>query len=117
MFNCFSHSTQSDPLITEWENFICNDYSAPKNLQDVLILLPCSARKPYRLSKSHGRFIRAIGTSACHEVIVTSPLGLVPRDLEEVWPASKYDVPVTGDWSLDEIARIENMITALLNNH
>ena len=117
VFNCFSHSTQSDPLITEWENFICNDYSAPKNLQDVLILLPCSARKPYRLSKSHGRFIRAIGTSACHEVIVTSPLGLVPRDLEEVWPASHYDVPVTGDWSLDEIARIENMITALLNNH
>ncbi len=117
VFNCFSHSTQSDPLITEWENFICNDYRSPHNLGDVLILLPCSARKPYRLSKSHGRFIRAIGTSACHEVIVTSPLGLVPRDLEEVWPAAHYDVPVTGDWSRDEIARIEKMITALLNNH
>jgi archaeosine synthase len=117
VFNCFSHSTLSDPLIAEWETFICNDYRSPNNLGDVLILLPCSARKPYRLSKSHGRFIRAIGTSACHEVIVTSPLGLVPRDLEEVWPAAHYDVPVTGDWSLDEIARIENMITSLLNNH
>ena len=117
VFNCFSHSTLSDPLIAEWENFICNDYRSPNHLGDVLILLPCSARKPYRLSKSHGRFIRAIGTSACHEVIVTSPLGLVPRDLEEVWPAAHYDVPVTGDWSLDEIARIENMITSLLNNH
>jgi archaeosine synthase len=117
VFNCFSHSTQSDPLIAEWEHYICNDYRSPHNLDDVLILLPCSARKPYRLSKSHGRFIRAIGTSACHEVIVTSPLGLVPRDLEEVWPAAHYDVPVTGDWSRDEIARIEKMITALLNNH
>ncbi|MCS5533857.1 MAG: DUF5591 domain-containing protein [Candidatus Poseidoniaceae archaeon] len=117
VFNCFSHSTQSDPLITEWEDYICNDYRSPKNLDEVLILLPCSAKKPYRLSKSHGRFIRAIGTSACHEVIVTSPLGLVPRDLEEVWPAAHYDVPVTGDWSRDEILRIEKMITALLENH
>jgi len=117
VFNCFSHSTQSDPLITEWENYICNDYRSPKDLDEVLILLPCSAKKPYRLSKSHGRFIRAIGTSACHEVIVTSPLGLVPRDLEEVWPAAHYDVPVTGDWSRDEILRIEKMITALLANH
>ena len=117
VFNCFSHSTQSDPLITEWENYICNDYRSPKDLDEVLILLPCSAKKPYRLSKSHGRFIRAIGTSACHEVIVTSPLGLVPRDLEEVWPAAHYDVPVTGDWSSDEILRIEKMITALLANH
>ena len=117
VFNCFSHSTQSDPLIAEWEEYICNDYRSPKNLDEVLILLPCSAKKPYRLSKSHGRFIRAIGTSACHEVIVTSPLGLVPRDLEEVWPAAHYDVPVTGDWSRDEIVRIEKMITALLKNH
>lgn len=117
VFKCFAHSTQSDPLISEWEKFICNDYRAPNNLDEVLILLPCSAKKPYRLSKSHGRFMRAIATSACHEVIVTSPLGLVPRDLEEVWPAAHYDVPVTGDWSSDEILRINRMIEALLTNH
>lgn len=116
-FNCYSPSTQTDPLIAEWENYICTDYRAPNNLDKVLILLPCSAKKPYRLSKSHGRFIRAIGTSACHEVIITSPLGLVPRDLEEVWPAAHYDVPVTGDWSNDEVLRIKRMLAALLANH
>ena len=49
--------------------------------------------------------------------MITSPLGLVPRDLEEVWPASHYDIPVTGDWSLDEFVRSENMVKALLSRH
>ena len=46
---------------------------------DVAVLLPCSARKPYSLSQSHRRFQMAVGDRA-HELIVTSPLGLVPRD-------------------------------------
>ena len=45
--------------------------------------------------------------------MVTSPLGLVPRDLEEVWPAGHYDIPVTGDWTRDEINRVTKMIDAL----
>jgi archaeosine synthase len=116
-FPCHSVSIQSDPIITDWESFISTKYQAPSGLDTVLILLPCSARKPYRLSKSHGRFIRAIGTSACHEVMVTSPLGLVPRDLEEVWPAAQYDVPVTGDWTGDELGRIHRMFSALVDRH
>ncbi len=116
-FPCHSVSIQSDPLISDWESFITNEYTAPAGLDSILILLPCSARKPYRLSKSHGRFIRAIGTSACHEVMVTSPLGLVPRDLEEVWPAGHYDVPVTGDWTGDELSRIQRMFQSLVSRH
>jgi archaeosine synthase len=116
-FPCHSASVQTDPLITDWESFISETYTAPVGLDTILVLLPCSARKPYRLSKSHGRFIRAIGTSACHEVMVTSPLGLVPRDLEEVWPAAHYDVPVTGDWTGDEMARIERMFQRFVDRH
>ena len=116
-FPCHSVSVQSDPLIADWESYITTEYSAPEGLDSILILLPCSARKPYRLSKSHGRFIRAIGTSACHEVMVTSPLGLVPRDLEEVWPAGHYDVPVTGDWTGDELSRIRRMFQSLVERH
>ena len=116
-FPCHSVSVQSDPIIADWESFLTTEYSAPEGLDSILILLPCSARKPYRLSKSHGRFIRAIGTSACHEVMVTSPLGLVPRDLEEVWPAGHYDVPVTGDWTGDELSRIQRMFQSLVERH
>lgn len=37
-----------------------------------------------------------------HEVIVTSPLGIVPMELEMIYPAAHYDISVTGEWSLDE---------------
>ena len=114
VFNCHSSASQTDPIVADWERFMCEEYSSPQGLDKVLVLLPCSARKPYKLSKSHGNFIRAIGTTACHEVMITSPLGIVPRDLEEIWPAAHYDVPVTGDWSGDEVNRINRMFTAFI---
>ena len=42
------HSLEShdDPIILDWVDFICNEYQVPEDLDDVLILLPCSARKP-----------------------------------------------------------------------
>ena len=113
-FACFSSNALTDPLVVDWERFMTEDYEAPAPVRNVMILLPCSARKPYRLSKSHGQFLRAIGSTGCHEVMMTSPLGLVPRDLEDVWPAANYDVPVTGDWSSDELGRVRRMLTALV---
>ncbi|MDH7507523.1 MAG: DUF5591 domain-containing protein, partial [Candidatus Thermoplasmatota archaeon] len=44
---------------------------------------------------------------------ITSPLGIVPRELELVYPASSYDIPVTGVW--DEIEK--NLITRLLTQY
>ena len=46
--------------------------------------------------------------------MVTAPLGLVPRDLEDLWPASHYDIPVTGDWDEDELSTIRGMIGRLV---
>ena len=85
-------------------------YIPPKNA-DVAVLLPCSARKPYSLSQTHRRFQMAVGNRA-HELIVTSPLGLVPRELETVYPAMHYDVPVTGYWDAEECAVIAGVLTA-----
>lgn len=114
-FPCYSSSMLHDPLVNDWERFMTEDYQAPKATTTVMVFLPCSARKPYRLSRSHDRFIYAMRSSACHEVMMTSPLGLVPRDLEDVWPASHYDVPVTGDWTLDEQDRVRRMLVSLVN--
>ena len=113
-FPCFSANALTDPLVEDWERFMISDYRTPQPVREVMILLPCSARKPYRLSKSHAQFRRAIASTGCHEVMMTSPLGLVPRDLEDVWPAANYDVPVTGDWSADELNRTRRMLTALV---
>ena len=47
--------------------------------------------------------------------MVTSPLGLVPRSLENLWPAAHYDIPVTGDWDADEISMINEMLHDLVS--
>jgi len=117
ILHCNSHTSLDNPVITKWVDFMMNSYQAPENLDKVLILLPCSARKPYRMSKSHRKFLSTIGNTVFHEVMVTSPLGLVPRDLEEVWPASHYDIPVTGKWSYDEFERTFEMVKSLISRH
>jgi archaeosine synthase len=83
---------------------------------DVAVLLPCSARKPYSLSQSHRAFLQAVGGRAV-ELIVTSPLGLVPREIELVYPAAHYDVPVTGYWDAEEKAFIAGIIACFLGKH
>jgi len=83
---------------------------------DVAVLLPCSAKKPYSLSQSHMKFREAISGRAL-ELVVTSPLGLVPRDLERVYPAAHYDVPVTGYWDAEEKAWICGVIARFLSRH
>lgn len=88
----------------------------PPSRCDVAVLLPCSAKKPYSLSQSHRRFQQAVAGRA-HELIVTSPLGLVPRELECVYPAGHYDVPVTGYWDAEECAVIAGILARYFSRH
>lgn len=93
---------------------VLNRYIPPKT--DVAVLLPCSAKKPYSLSRSHKMFQQVVDNRA-HELIVTSPLGLVPRELECVYPAGHYDVPVTGYWDAEECAVITDILIRYFRKH
>ena len=114
-----AYSTESlvRPEIVRFRRRIRERYAKPPSAR-ILLLLPCSARKPYSTSRSHRRFRNAILASAnpsvVHEVIVTSPLGLIPRELERFYPAGAYDIPVTGDWSRDEAAMVTEDLRAFL---
>ncbi|MFB6256333.1 MAG: archaeosine synthase subunit alpha [Haloplanus sp.] len=66
-----------------------------------LVLVPCSARKPYSDSQSHAQFHRAIDYRG-HLASMTSPIGVVPQELECTYPAQHYDAVVTGDWTEGE---------------
>lgn len=89
-------------------------YRAPRD--DVAVLLPCSAGKPYSQSRSHADFRDAIRRRA-HEVIVTSPLGVVPRGLENVYPAAHYDTPVTGRWDAKEVEFVGGVLADYLEKN
>ncbi|WP_407374245.1 DUF5591 domain-containing protein [Methanobrevibacter sp.] len=77
-------------------------------LGDTVVLLPCSMKKPYSNSKSHQKFRKL--TRSFQELIVTSPFGICPRELENTFPIQSYDVSTTGKWSEDEIEESGKLI-------
>jgi len=92
-------------------------YEPPE--RKILLILPCSAKKPYSKSPSHAKFIEAIENyrGHIHELILTSPLGVVPRELEMVYPAASYDIPVTGYWDAEEREWVSSCLRAYLKNN
>ena len=86
----------------------------PAGHKKVLLLIPCSAKKPYFLSKSHQTFRNVLtsvpNSTVVQELIITSPLGVVPRELELFYPAAQYDIPVTGHWDLEEQAMVRELV-------
>jgi archaeosine synthase len=113
-----SKESLSRPDVIRWRRRLVDRYSRPRGAR-ALVLLPCSAKKPYSRSRSHRRFREAIALSGraatVHEVIVTSPLGLVPRELEYTYPAKHYDIPVTGHWDMDEVKMVQEMVRWLVS--
>ncbi len=85
-----------------------------RRLDAPLVLVPCSARKPYSDSQSHRQFSRAIGYRG-HIVSMTSPIGVVPNELETTYPAQHYDSVVTGQWSETEIEFVAAILARYLD--
>ncbi|MHA2044234.1 MAG: DUF5591 domain-containing protein, partial [Candidatus Thorarchaeota archaeon] len=98
----------NSPVVRRFRENVASRYTPPPGKQ-IVLLLPCSARKPYSDSKSHRRIAEVTSVvlgsiqPRVSEAILTSPLGLVPRELERIYPAAQYDIPVTGDWDTEEI--------------
>ncbi|MHB8397106.1 MAG: DUF5591 domain-containing protein [Thermoplasmataceae archaeon] len=102
----------SRPDLTRFRNYVAEKYEKPTD-KKVALIIPCSARKPYSESKTHQSLIASLGRyrEFVHEIIVTSPMGLVPRELEEAYPPRFYDIPVTGRWFEEEKQMIRNMLS------
>jgi archaeosine synthase len=102
------------PDIVEYRNKIM-EYIKPEH-RNIALLLPCSAKKPYSDSKTHKKILAGIWQYRryLHELIVTSPVGLVPRELENGYPARFYDIPVIGTWYEDEKLMMKNLISAYM---
>jgi archaeosine synthase len=77
-----------------------------------LVIVPCSATKPYSDSQSHRQFRDAVQHRA-HMVSMTSPIGVVPQELELTYPAQHYDTVVTGRWTEGE----KSFVAAVLERY
>jgi len=107
------------PEVTRFRERVATRYKPPTPA-DSVVILPCSKRKPYSLSRSHRLFSQALskakGRGRVEEIILTSPLGGVPRALEGVPPAKSYDIAVTGLWSEEEISMASKSLVSLLSH-
>ncbi|MFW5934963.1 MAG: archaeosine synthase subunit alpha [Halolamina sp.] len=81
-----------------------------------LVLVPCSATKPYSESQSHRQFHDAIQWRG-HLASMTSPIGVVPQELELTYPAQQYDTVVTGRWSADETEFVAEVLRRYLERN
>ncbi|WP_181691450.1 archaeosine synthase subunit alpha [Natronomonas sp. LN261] len=99
------------PEIQRFAERVTNRYR--RRLDAPLVLVPCSARKPYSDSQSHEQFTRAIGYRG-HIVSMTSPIGVVPNELETTYPAQHYDSVVTGEWTETEIGFVAAVLERYL---
>ena len=117
-FSCNTTQSLRRPDVLRYRKTFMERYVKPPH-KKVLLLLPCSAKKPYHTSKTHKRFSFSIHASnfdtVVHEVIVTSPLGVVPRELDCFYPANSYDIPVTGEWKCQEKEFIREMASHLMD--
>ena len=110
----------NSPVVRRYREYLESRYTPPSGKQ-IVLLLPCSAKKPYSDSKSHRRFLESIENALGRtmgnlaQVILTSPLGVVPRELERVFPAANYDIPVTGDWDAEETELGADALITYLN--
>lgn len=109
---CFTTSSALNfPIIKRWRERVLKRFTSEK---PVLLLLPCSAKKPYSTSKTHKKIFRLLRDAGnpnfVQEMILTSPLGLVPREWENIYPAAHYDTSVTRKWDYEEINIIGEMI-------
>jgi archaeosine synthase len=81
-----------------------------------LVLVPCSATKPYSESQSHGQYHDVIQWRA-HVVSMTSPIGVVPQELETTYPAQHYDSVVTGNWTATELEFVSDVLERYLRRN
>lgn len=101
---CISEQSLYRPEAVRWRNRM----RLLKPLGDGLVILPCSMKKPYSHSKSHQIFMQA--SRGIQEVILTSPFGICPREMENTFPIQSYDVTTTGEWSYEEIEVVGELL-------
>ncbi|MHA1346092.1 MAG: DUF5591 domain-containing protein [Candidatus Heimdallarchaeaceae archaeon] len=118
---CIGEESFDRPLITEFRERVRERYKPDSN-SNLVILLPCSARKPYSFSRTHKFFHKAMRNAgkgvfkSLTELIITSPLSVVPRELEDIYPVKYYDIPVSGEWSKKEIMVTAELLSDVLSH-
>lgn len=90
------------PEVVRHEKRLFQRYSPPKETK-ALLLLPQTQTKPFHKSKDHQRLLREIRKKIgkkideVHTCTYATPFGLVPTELDEVYPLSQHEIATPLD--------------------
>lgn len=79
-----------------------------------LVILPCTAAKPYLKSRTHSTLRKRVNFKGVNEMIISSPL-VSPREFELCYPVINYDTTVTGQWTGDEIGFVASKLASFIS--
>jgi archaeosine synthase len=76
---------------------LIHDTWEPSPSKQILLILPCSAKKPYRTSPSQRRYLRVVDTvpgakEAVEVVTLSGVFGIVPRQFEDLPAVLRYNL-------------------------
>jgi len=113
----FGSTGLSRPEITRYEKKIQENYTPP-NKTRILLLLPQTQTKPFHKSHQFNlawrKIKKLIGVKAqnVHVCIYTTPFGVVPIELDEVYPISQSEISQPDEETLNYAAnQIQNYAT------
>ncbi len=89
------------PAVLAFSRWVAENYIPPEGA-DCALFLPCSAQKPYSASRTHRAVAREIErlpqkrARQVHILTLSEPLGIVPHEMENLYPADSYDLTLSS---------------------
>ncbi len=109
----FSALSLARPEVVRHRRRLLHRYAPPKDAR-ILLLLPQTRTKPFHRSREHSRILGEIEhklgdkSGAIHICTYAVPFGVIPIELDEVYPLSQYEVARPFD--LDSINYVAEQV-------
>lgn len=114
-----ANSSQTISLKHSPADFNIHSWSyEPPTDKEVLLLIPCSQKKPYSKSRTHSVLFDKLGDRAdrIHKVAISGMYGPVPKEFEREQPLLEYDYVLAKE-DTDQIELVTNRVTRYLEEY
>jgi 7-cyano-7-deazaguanine tRNA-ribosyltransferase len=107
------------PEIVHYQNRLAERYMPPLNAK-VLLLVPQTRNKPFHKApefKKIRQLIRSLGSLSeqIHVCVYCAPFGIVPLDLDEIYPLSQHEVAQPLD--LETVNYVADQTASYIKSH
>ena len=98
----FSSLGLARPEVVRYRKRILDRYSPPPKAK-ILLLLPQTSKKPFHTSEEHRGLLKEIqenldaAADTVHVCTYAAPFGVIPLELDEVYPLSQHEIAVPLD--------------------